>query len=70
MDRGSDSDDDEETTRPSTNVETGDAHQEIKTTEILVFLTYQRGSRKLFAASRHVFTPQGVEGAFPSSSAK
>lgn len=70
MDKGSDSDYDEETIGPSTHVEIGYEHQETKTAKISVFLTCQRGSRKLFVIAREVFTPRGVEGALPSSSAK
>ncbi len=40
MDRGSDSDYDEETVGPSTHVETGNGHQETKTVEISVLVTY------------------------------
>lgn len=46
-----------ETVGPSNHVKTGDEHHETKTAEVSVFLTYQRGSRKLFAAATQVFTP-------------
>lgn len=42
--------------------------KETKTVEMLVYLTYQRGTKGIFAAARQVFAPQGVEGALPSSS--
>ena len=46
-------------------------HEMVKETETaggLVFVTYKRGTRKLFAAARKVLSPQGVEGVSPSSS--
>lgn len=45
-------------------------HEKVKETEIvgvLVFVTYERGNRKLFVAARQVLSPQGVEGVSPSS---
>lgn len=44
--------------------------KEIKTVGVPMFVTYQRGTRRLFAAARRVLSPQGVEGSLPSSSAK
>ena len=49
------------------------SHEKVKETEIIgvpVFVKYKRGTRKLFVAARRVLSPQGVEGALPSSSAK
>ena len=46
-------------------------HEQAKETETVgvpVFVTYQRGTRRLFAATRSVLSPQGVEGVLPSSS--
>ena len=37
---------------------------------IKVAVTYQRGARALFVASRRVLSPPGVEGVSPSSSAQ
>lgn len=48
-------------------------HEQVKkteTVEVPVFVTYERGTRRLFAATRWVLSPQGAEGALPSSSAK
>jgi len=36
--------------------------QETETVGVLVFVTYERGTRKFFAATRRVLSPQGVEG--------
>jgi len=35
-----------------------------------VFVTYKKGTRKLFVAARQMLYPKGVEGDLPSSSAK
>ena len=43
--------------------------KDIRTTEVPVYMTYQRGTRRLFASNRKVFSPRDVEGTLPSSSA-
>lgn len=46
-------------------------NEKVQETEIVgvpVFVIYERGTRKLFAAVRRVLSPQGVEGVSPSSS--
>lgn len=53
---------------PSTHVETSEEHKETKTVEVPVFLTYQRGTKKLISATRKVFSPHDMEGTLPSSS--
>ena len=53
---------------PYRHVETGEETKETRTVEVPVYLTYQRGTRKLFAATRKVFAPQDVEGTLPCSS--
>ena len=53
---------------PSSHGETREEAKETKIVEVPVYLTYQRGTRRLFATIRQVFAPQGVEGALPSSS--
>ena len=35
-----------------------------ETASVPVFITYQRGTRHLFAAAKRVLSPPGVEGAF------
>ena len=45
-----------------------DKVQETETVGVPVFVKYERGTRKLFVASRRVLSPQGVEGVSPSSS--
>ena len=54
---------------PSSHVEIGEETKETKIDELPVYLTYQRGTWKLFAAARQAFAPQDVEGTLPSSSA-
>jgi len=56
--------------RPSSSAQlkTNEKAKETRTVEIPMFFTYQIWSRKLFAVARQVFTPQDVEGTFPSSS--
>lgn len=54
---------------PSSPTKTDEEAKETRTTEVLVFMTNQRGTRRLFAADRRVFSPRDVEGALPSSSA-
>ena len=49
-------------------MKTDEKAKETRTAEIPMFLTYQRKSRKLFAAARQVFDLREVEGTFPSSS--
>ena len=48
----------------------GPSHQqeihETQTTSVPVFVTYQKGTRRLFAAAKRVLSPLGVEGfSFP-----
>ena len=44
---------------------------ETQTTSVPVFVTYQRGTRGLFAVARRVLSPLGVEGvSLPSSEAQ
>jgi len=50
----------------------GPSHQqeihETQTTSVPMLFTYQKGSRRLFAAAKRVLSPPGVEGvSFPSS---
>lgn len=52
----------------SSHGETREGAKETKIAEVKLYLAYQRGTRRLFAAARQVFFPQGVEGALPSSS--
>lgn len=41
--------------------------QETETTGVPVFVTYERGTRKLFVAAERVLSAPGVEGVSPSS---
>ena len=41
--------------------------KEAETFGVPVFVTYERGTRGLFVATRWVLSPQGVEGVSPSS---
>ena len=50
--------------------EGGPSHQyeRHETASVLVYITYQKGTRHLFAAAKRVLSPLGVEGAlFPTS---
>lgn len=53
---------------PYSHGETREEAKVSKTAEVLVYLTYQRGTRRPFAAARQVSFLQGVEGALLSSS--
>ena len=53
---------------PSSNVKVNEEAKETRTIEVPFYMTYQRGTRRLFAADRQVFSPRDVEGALPSSS--
>lgn len=50
-------------------VKTDEEAKEKITIKVPIFMTYQRGTRRLFTADRRVFSPRGVEGCLPSSSA-
>jgi len=54
---------------PYSYVETWKEIKEIRTVEVPIYLTYQRGTSRLFAAARQVFAPRNVEGTLHSSSA-
>jgi len=46
------------------------SHEKVKETETIgvpVFVTYKRGTRKLFVGARRVLSPQGLKGVSPSS---
>jgi len=53
---------------PSSPAKTYEEAKETRTTEVPVFMTYQRGTRRLFAVDRQVFSPWDVEGGLPYSS--
>lgn len=42
--------------------------KETETIEVRMFVTYKRGTRKIFVAARQVVSPQDVEGVLPLSS--
>ena len=45
--------------------------QEAETTSVPTYVTYQRGTRRLFAVAQRVLSPSGVEGvSLPSSAAQ
>lgn len=48
-------------------MEIGEEAKETRIVELLVYLTYQRGTRRLFVADRQVFSLTDVEGDLPSS---
>lgn len=50
-------------------MKTDEEAKETRTTEVPIYMTYQRGTRRLFAADRQVFSLRDVEGNLPSSSA-
>ena len=53
----------------SSQGKTDEKAKETRATEVPgTYMTYQRGTRRLFAADRKVFAPQDVEGTLPSSS--
>ena len=53
----------------SAQVKENEEAEETRATEVPeTYMTYQRGTRRLFAADRQVFSPWDMEGNFPSSS--
>ena len=53
---------------PSSLAKIDEEAKETGNTEVPIFMTYHRGTRRLFAVDRQVFSPWDVEGALPSSS--
>jgi len=54
---------------PFSQVKIDEETKETRTTEVPIYMTYQRGTRRSFAVDRQVFSPWEVEGTLPSSSA-
>lgn len=57
----------EEEGRISSHEEPREEVKKTKIAKVEVYLTCQRGTRRLFAAGRQVFNPQLMEGALPLS---
>jgi len=53
---------------PSSLVKIDEEAKETGTTGVPTFMKYQKGTERLFAIDRQVFSPQNVEEALPSSS--
>ena len=42
---------------PSSQVKTDEEAKETRTTKVPIYMTYQRGTRRLYAVDRQVFSP-------------
>jgi len=52
---------------PSNSIQVNEEAKDIRAIEVPVYMTYQRGTRRLFAVDRQVFSPRDVEGTLPPS---